>query len=648
MRLQLLLLFVIFSIFSNHSFSQTKDSIPAFGQIDKSELLLKECDFDKNAEALVLFDVENVVYKDYNYYVNADLKRHVRIKILSNKGMDRANIKIPYMTDDKDDRIILEEAQTYNIDDKGNIVVSKVDKKAVIDKVVNKKISEKVFTFPDIRPGSIIEYTYKIAGTLSSGLRIWEFQSSIPVKFSRYTVQFPDHVELNCNLHCTLHVDRKSSTIKSERFNVFTMTNVPALRDEPYMTCEDDYMQRLEPDLIAITINGRRRSLAESWISVIDMLVSDEDFGQQLTKNIPRTDDLDDSLRTVKDPYREMNIIYRYVRGNMHWNGHSSIWALDGVKKAWKNKTGTSGEINLILVNLLRDAGLVAYPVLVSTRDNGRINMASPSWRQFDKVMALVSINKHDYVLDATDKYTSPKLIPWEVQYSDGLVIEKLETHEWGWQTLWNEKDAFRELILIHGDIDENGVMTGQANVTSYDYSRAEKMSVLQEGKDQFIEKYFSSRNVSVHIDSSLVTDANVDTLPLKQTVWFNQKLTSSGNYKYFSTNLFTGLEENPFTSDRRFSDIFFGANQNYDIVESFFIPDGYVFDGSPKNVTMIMPDTSILFSRIISLQNDLASIHITLKFKKPVFRVDEYDAFREFYKRLFGMLNEQIVIKKS
>jgi hypothetical protein len=154
--------------------------------------------------------------------------------------MDRANIKIPYVTEDNDDRVTVEEAQTYNIDEAGHIVISKVDKKSVIDKAINKKISEKVFTFPDVRSGSIIEYTYKISGSLSSGLRNWEFQSSIPVKFSRYTVQFPQDLELICNLHCTLHVDQTRTTVRSDRLNVFLMTNVPALRDEPYMTCEDD------------------------------------------------------------------------------------------------------------------------------------------------------------------------------------------------------------------------------------------------------------------------------------------------------------------------------------------------------------------------------------------------------------------------
>ncbi len=59
------------------------------------------------------------------------------------------------------------------------------------------------------------------------------------------------------------------------------------------------------------------------------------------------------------------------------------------------------------------------------------------------------------------------------------------------------------------------------------------------------------------------------------------------------------------------------------------------------------MPDTSIVFTRLISANNDLLNMRITLEFSKPVFAADEYEPFREFYKKLFAMLNEQIVIKK-
>lgn len=648
MKTPVFILFSLFSLCCTYAFSQTMDSIPDFGQINKSDLLQSECDFDKNAEAMVLFDVEEVVCKEYAYAVDATIVRRIRIKILNNKGLDNANIKIFYFSGSNGEHVDIRGAQTYNLDVSGNILISRLDRKTVVDKSVNKRVSEKIFTFPDVKTGSIIEYVYKISGPVSSGLRTWNFQSSIPVKFSRYTVNFPENIELLCQTHCTLPVNERDLTNKrSDKIKVFTMTNVPAMRDEPYMTCEDDYMQRVESDVIAYTFDGRRTNLTETWPSIINMFVNDEDFGQQLTRSLTRPVDLQDSLKPAKDPYRKMGIIYRYVRDHMHWNGYTDIWAMDGIKNAWLNKKGTTGEINLILVNLLKDAGLDAYPILVSTRNNGRINELNPEWQQFDKVMARVLINERNYVLDATNKFNSPKLIPWEVMYSEGLVIGKIETGNWGWQTLWNEKDAFNDLILINGSIDDQGILTGEAAINSYDYSRAKRMDDLKNGKDKFLEKYFSSKNASVHIDSSLIENEGVDTLSLNQKLWFSQKLSASGNYKYFSTNLFTGLEENPFTSEQRFSDIFFGANQRYTIIESFIIPDGFAFDDMPKNIKMIMPDTSIVFTRNISVQNDALNMHITLEFKRPVFRVREYEPFREFYSKLFGMLNEQIVIKK-
>ena len=371
MKLILLILLPAFFC-GNSAFSQTPDSIPVFGNINKTELQMTECDFDKSAEALVLFDVEDVVGKLYPYSVYSEVERHIRIKIFKNKGLEEANIKIPYLKGQLDgDRIDIVDAQTYNLDGSGNIVISKLDKKTIVDKEVNKKISEKIFTFPDVRTGCIIEYTYKNKGSISTGLRDWYFQQSIPVKFSRYRVNFPSEIELVCHPHFTLHYNETNLSEGSNKISVYTMSNVPAFRDEPYMTCEDDYTQRVEPDIVAYTLNGRRTSLSESWATIVNDLMTDDDFGQQLTKNIPRTDDLEDSLKKVTDSVKKMNTIYRYVRDNMHWNGRSNIWALDGVKTAWKSKKGTSGEINLILINLLKGAGLEAYPVMVSTRSNG-------------------------------------------------------------------------------------------------------------------------------------------------------------------------------------------------------------------------------------------------------------------------------------
>ncbi len=60
---------------------------PAFGKVDKADLEMKDCDFDKNAEAMVLFDVGEVYCKmnpDGNpaNFLRTEFTKHARIKIL--------------------------------------------------------------------------------------------------------------------------------------------------------------------------------------------------------------------------------------------------------------------------------------------------------------------------------------------------------------------------------------------------------------------------------------------------------------------------------------------------------------------------------------------------------------------------------------
>ena len=58
---------------------------PAFGKVDKADLLMTDCDFDKGADALVLIDYGNIYY-DRGAAGHSSFKtvfqRRTRIKIL--------------------------------------------------------------------------------------------------------------------------------------------------------------------------------------------------------------------------------------------------------------------------------------------------------------------------------------------------------------------------------------------------------------------------------------------------------------------------------------------------------------------------------------------------------------------------------------
>jgi hypothetical protein len=630
------------------SFAQKeKGDIPAFGKVEKADLEMKECDFDAKAEAVVLFDVGELYCDIASNYPNMQMERHIRIKILKDKGKDEADIHLPYMSYRNIEYIKNLTAQTYNLDGAGNLITTKVEKKLIYEKPIDKYRTEQIFTFPEVKAGSIIEYKWTQIWTGVS-LEHWFFQRSIPVKYSRYRVDFPNEIEVYSTPFCVLPYESKKDSKGTRSTTTYAMKNIPALRDEPYISCDKDYLQRVEFRLLALNLPTYRQSLLKTWPQQVRSLMEDEDFGVQLKRNIPRTTDLDEQLKNIKDPYRKMVTIHEYVRKNMEWNGYSNIWALNGVKAAWKDKKGTSGEINLILVNLLKDADLKAHAILVSTRQHGMVSSSVADVRQFDKVMAYVEIGDKVYVLDATEKYTPSHLIPMNVMYSEGLVIEKPETFEWGWKPLWDDQNLLKNIVVMQASIDNDNMMHGRATLFSYDYERIERIEQIKKDKKKFLEKYFKADNQGANVDSLELENLDTDTLPLVQKVQFTMPVSESGNYKYFSTNLFSHLEKNPFLADNRFSDIFFGVNQSYSIIANVTIPDGYEFETLPKNVRMIMPDTSISITRRLTAENNQLSLRISLDFKKPFFTVKEYDNFKEFYKQLFAILSEQIAIKKK
>ena len=96
--------------------------------------------------------------------------------------------------------------------------------------------------------------------------------------------------------------------------------------------------------------------------------------------------------------------------------------------KAWDKKIGNSTEVNLILYHLLRKTGVKAYPMLVSTRENGKVNPAYPSRYQFNTSVVYIPVDSAKYyLLDATSKYNLYREIPENLLDGFGFYIDKDE-----------------------------------------------------------------------------------------------------------------------------------------------------------------------------------------------------------------------------
>ena len=630
--------------------------IPAYGKIDEADIKITQCDFDKDANAYILLQTGELSYsRGIKYDFRIQISKRVRIKILQQNGIDYANVKIKFYSKDGYETIRDVKGITYNIDDKGAVSTTKLESKNVYTQKIDNKYSQVIFTMPDIRVGSVFEFKYDLWRESETQLENWYFQDELPVKISRYNINIPEFYKFTSQTFTNSPLDTKDDErIESVNLNngllkykvmdkTFTMKNIPGVRYEPHMTTPKDYMQRMEFQLSAFVIGGQTTQINSSWDKLIASLKEDEEFGRQLQKNLSNTDDLKEKLNMPGSQTDKMNEVYDYVRNTMQFNGSYTFWSSDGIKNAWGKHTGTSGDINLILVNLLKDAGLEVYPLLVSSRDHVTINRFYPFINQFNNILAYGIADGKIFILDGTDKYNPSRLIPFDYLNTSGFLINK----DGSWITIENNAYKYKQAVSVAAEITDSGILKGNAYIQSKDYAKNTRQQKWQNNKEKFSNYFKVESYPDLKIGKLEVKNSGIDSLPLDQTFDFEGSVNSSGEYKYFTANMFLNLDKNPFTADERFSDINFGYLQHYQLFANFKLPDGYVFEELPKDIFMILPDTSITFKRNINAENDNIAIKISIEQKRTYYPADEYLYIKEFYKRMFDLLNEQIVIKK-
>jgi hypothetical protein len=613
-----------------------------YGKVDQADLEMKACDFEKDANAEVLFD-KGKVYFDTHY--NVILERHTRIKIFNDNGKNQASVKIEYYSG-YGENIYDVQAETINQTD-GKLEITKIDKKLIYTQVVDKLIKEVVFTFPNVKPGSIIEYKYTYSNEYGA-LPSWYFQSDIPTRYSEYDADIPDLVHFKNLVRVSLPAVKQKIDKQGQLVNM-ALANVPSLPDEPYMSSRHDNLQHVLYQLLSYTqIGGYTHSIEDNWQKIGENETNYEDFGEQFRRKLDGEDTILAKAKSLKTNDDKVAYIFNTVKNTVKWNEHYRPYTDDGTAIAWKKKIGNSAEINLMVYHLLTKAGVKAYPLLVSTRKNGKINPAFPSRFQFNTAVTYIPIDSANYyVLDATNKYNYYKDIPSNLLNSYGLLIDK-DDKKYDLVVIQNLVPV-RNVIILNADIKPGGKMEGTAQVSSFGYYRKDNLeSFMVNGEKKYIEKLKEDDN-NLNITSLKMENMTVDSLPLTQNIDFNLDLTGSDEkYIYFKPNLFTSMGANPFMSEKRSSDIDFGFRDNYSISGIYKIPAGYKVDALPKSVSMVMPDQTISFRRMAGEQDGSVMVRYVVDFKKTIFFKEDYPELRDFFKKMYEMINEQIVLKKG
>ena len=634
---------LIFIISWNLTFSQV-EFFTDFSVPSPDEIAMTKCSFDPEAEAMFLRK-DAIILPDEDRRM---ISRHrVRIKIMKDNATSYGEIKIPFYHENDYEVIEDIKAVVVNYSASGEKMTSFLSPKDIFRRKKDAYYSEVSFALPEVRKYSIIEYTYTSIRRTYKPIDYWYFQDELPVLHSHFEFTILPDAEFSYRvLHSTVY-PVKLVHDKNLGKLTFDMNDLPAISQEPYMDSRNDYLQRVELQLASVGTGIDRNRFVASWPEATRQLLGDEDFGVALDRNIPGTGDLVNTAKTIADEKKRMEFLFRQVINNINWNGYQGIYMAGKLKSIWTDKKGNVAEMNLLLINLMRSAGLQADPLLVSERWHGKVNKEQAFLTQFNKVIACVSINEKNYFLDATDPQQVLELIPKDLLNTTAYLVNKKNSR---FLFLEDKEHMDRRTINFVGKILPDGNMQGQALLIDKDYARIYAEEGLHEDRGAYVRNNYIDPYHAMQIDSFHVENVEFDSLPLNQDIRFSSPLQKSGDYLMIPLHLFSGLGKNPFVANQRYTNINFGCRKSITFNESFTVDKNFVIDALPGNISFIMPDTSIVFKRMLDYNESENRIttRITLDFNKAVYSSEQYPMVYSFYKKLYTLLDEPILLKKN
>lgn len=639
---RILFVLLLFAFYTT-SFAQEEPSFGGFTEIEKK---MQVCSFDPEAEAVILLDLATAYPIGHKLVID----RRIRLKILKESGIERGNIRIPYYS--KDDFQTLSDIEGLvqsGGESNSSVRVSKLEKSGIFHQNINERWSELRLAMPDVKVGSIIEYRYTSTMLSWWGLDKWEFQTDIPTEVSKFDLTISRTIEFAYTVFHRPDLPIKVTPYKSDGRIVFEMRNIAALRSEPITDAPSEYQQRVVFQVSKFNAGGYNQKYADSWAQLAKDLLNQNNFGRVIEKSVPGSDEFLQKVKLLGSDFEKMNTIYSFVRNNFASDGYRSIYASDGLKKVWEKRSGNTGERNLLLLNLLKEAKLDATPLLVCERSEGKVNKAYPFLDQFSRVVSLVKIDNDKYILDATDKFTPPSMIPFSLANTYAFaVVWKNATEPFLLDSKGKTKRTQSNVLI---NIGEDGNITGTVATRSLGYDRIARLQYLKESDTKkFTERFLLVSETDLEIDSLEIEGIDNDSLPLLQSYKYNVSTNQSGEYRIVNLNLFFDLRKSPFVSDIRFTNINFGTTMSKSVTQLIQLAPNMIPDGIPKNISLVMPDKSIVLNRtlVFDKEKNLVISRIDLDINKPVFTPYEYPAVKDFYKKMVDYLNEPLVLKNK
>nr|WP_315251885.1 DUF3857 domain-containing protein [uncultured Flavobacterium sp.] len=662
-------LFFIVLFYSNANAQEFK-----LGKVSIAELEEKAHPKDSSAVAAILFKKGQTSFEfsqSEGFKVITEVI--MRIKIYKKEGYDWANKQVAFLAGNgtSKEKVSFSDAATYNLV-AGKIEKTKLNSEGEFIEKVNKYWNRKKITLPNVKEGSVLEYKYTIQTNNIGMLREFNFQTDIPVNYAEYKTYIPEYFVYNSKMKgfvtpkAVVEKSSKSFDVTSkeragfffsstnfstnkieyqETKTTYTVNDMPAMKEEAFVNNIDNYTASLEQELSMIRYpNEPTKPYSTDWNAVVKTIYEYEDFGPELNKTGYFEEDLNAVIAGLSSRDEIIAAILNYVKSTVIWNENYGYSCDEGVKKAYKDKVGNVAEVNLMLTAMLRNTGLKANPVLVSTRSNG-ISIF-PNRTAYNYVIAAVETPEGLILLDATNRYSTPNVLPFRDLNWIGRLIRKDGSSE---EVDLMPKMASSDNVTMMYTVDATGKIIGKVRRQRTDHNAMIFRSEIANTKEEEYLEKLENENQKIEIADYSRTNEKDVKLPIMETCSFTGTNLCEviGEKIYINPLLFFTKSNNPFKQETREYPIDYG----FPFVEKYSvnidIPQGYAIESLPKSAQLSMEDNIGGFKFIINSSENNIQLSISHQINTPIVSSEYYSMLKDYYQGMIAKETEKIVLKK-
>lgn len=658
-----MLFLIVFLLLTEKGLSQEKpealreiDIFDKFGSVSMQALLLQT---NQNYPYEYILKESAIRMVEEGRSISASIDYLIRIKVHTDDPLLMAEaslVGIPYYFADGIERVHHIEGITHHPDGRKSYL--NTNRLRTVDLNSRYRIIE--FEMPDVEPGAVLEYKYRLERRYIEELPDFYFSERVPTHeailhfensdFIRYNI-----IEQNTDFEINYSEQRIDTSSVPLVFTYrrpepvfiqkWSAENIPAVDASSYISSIDDVRGKLKFQVSEF--GAPRQPLENSWEFVTAQILRNNN-PYEFIEEFPNLGNIGSEIaRTIETEVAVQDSIFHLVNSQAQYNGVNAVFAERELSNVLSGEPANQAEINLTLLAILRGAGIDAKPIYISGREFGRINKSFPSLFQFNTVLIKSSIDDLNFLMDASNPFSLPNLITVDSFNEQGMVISE---DEYEWIELNPVLSRFKLDIKMDARLTRDGHLEGSLTAITEGYPSQGIRQDLNSGRplaeiisETFFDVYRDAviLNGSIHVDSSNRDRVSIQTdfrIP-------NYSVTFTDGLE-FRPMVVGYLLNNPFETTNRRVPITLDAPEQLSINYKIELPDGYTFDVSGDTRSTSLSGASLFEEYFLDGNRIEYSFDIDINRKE--FPADVYSDLRRIYERWVFLSNETWYIESQ